>query len=106
MPRQDLKLILAKIEKLEAAASPLHLPLEEEFLDNYDMFTMLKFSPSTLKRYRNKGIIPSVKIGNKYYYPKRLLLQTALDLLLKKKTRPSDLTINPTVVVITVLYCL
>lgn len=85
MPRQDLKLILAKIEKLEAAASPLHFPLEEEFLDNYDMVSMLKCSPSTLKRYRNKGIIPCVKIGNKYYYPKRLLLQTALDSIIKKE---------------------
>ncbi|PZO26756.1 MAG: hypothetical protein DCF13_13270 [Flavobacteriaceae bacterium] len=84
MKKRDLKLILAKIERLEAAASPLHLPIEEELLDNYDMFMLLKCSSSTLKRYRNKGIIPCVKIGNKHYYPKRLLMQTALESIIKK----------------------
>ncbi len=40
----------------------------QEWLDNQDVCQILDISPRTLQSYRDNGIIPHTRIGNKMYY--------------------------------------
>ena len=84
MKSKEFIIIMAAFEELKASleASGTVKP-EEVFLNSDQMERLLKCSPATLYRLRNKGIIPCSKIGGQYRYPKNFFTQEVINSIVK-----------------------
>lgn len=71
MNQKSITAIAARLAKLEGIIDDLSNPLKDEVLLTSDqMLVLLNCSPATLYRLRSKGVIPCVKVGGQYRYPK------------------------------------
>ncbi|WP_264521874.1 helix-turn-helix domain-containing protein [Flavobacterium sp. N1994] len=88
MKNNDINAIMQQLQELIARAgyNKSNL-LEEVFLNSDQMERLLKCSPATLYRWRNKGIIPCCKVGGVYRYPKSFLTQEFLNSITKNEDR-------------------
>ncbi len=76
--------IMDRLSELEACIMAIPKPtIEEIFLTSDQMERLLKCSPATLYRLRNKGIIPCSKIGGQYRYPKNFFTQEVINSIVK-----------------------
>ena len=88
MNQKYLTKIMDRLAELEATLVAMASPaVEEVFLNSDQMERLLKCSPATLYRLRNKGIIPCSKIGGQYRYPKNFFTQEVINSIVK--TDPS-----------------
>lgn len=58
-----LETIDSKIESVESKNS-----LEEDWLSNKEVASILRVTPRTLQNYRDNGLIPFSQVGSKIYY--------------------------------------
>ena len=52
------------------------LQIQQDYMDGYDVTAALHLSPRTLKKWRDSGILPYHKIGQKIFYLKTDLTET------------------------------
>ena len=83
MNSKEFNRIQAQLEKLNAYLKNDNVALEKTLTDSSGMLKLLNCSESTLKRYRQKGILPCCKIGGRYYYVKHLLKKEILNSIIK-----------------------
>lgn len=84
MTQKYITLILDKLAELEATLKALtHAAADEVLLTSDQMERLLKCSPATLYRLRNKGIIPCSKIGGQYRYPKNFFTQEVINSIIR-----------------------
>ncbi|WP_162128425.1 helix-turn-helix domain-containing protein [Flavobacterium phycosphaerae] len=89
MSSKEFKLLQRAIEELKnMLLTNQEVAVSEVFIDSHQMERFLKCSPSTLQRLRNNGTVPCFKMGRKYYYPKNLFTQEALNSI-RRKDDPS-----------------
>jgi len=64
------KEVLEKLENMETKLEQIakQSPLEETWLDNQEVASLLRVTPRTLQNYRDQGILPFSQIGSKIYY--------------------------------------
>jgi len=65
---EELRIIKTQLQQLTTTCN------SDEILDSADMKILFKISDKTLYRWRKRNDIPSVKIGNKYFYTKQQVL--------------------------------
>ncbi|WP_162127731.1 helix-turn-helix domain-containing protein [Flavobacterium phycosphaerae] len=58
------------------------LRIEDHYYDNADMKRIFKVCDKTLSRWRHKDIVPFLKFGGKFFYPK-----TVIEALVKERMR-------------------
>jgi len=86
MKKKKIQQILQQLEELKVILQTLtNTPTEEVFLDSTQMLQLLRCSESTLYRLRNKGIIPCIRIGGQYRYPRNYFTKEVLDTISKKE---------------------
>ena len=83
MNSKQFNLIQAQLEELNAHLKNDNIALEDTLTDTSGMLKLLNCSESTLKRYRQNGILPCCKIGGRYYYIKHLLKKEILNSITK-----------------------
>lgn len=84
MRSREFRTLMAAIMELKAIVESSKDNLSDEvLLDSTQMEKLLKCSPSTLQRLRNRGTIPYNKIGGRCYYPKNFFTQEFLNSIAK-----------------------
>ncbi|MGL2967121.1 helix-turn-helix domain-containing protein [Flavobacterium sp. XGLA_31] len=83
MNRKDLAKLLRAIEELRDSIQAEKAKLDEVLINSDQMERILRCSPSTLQRFRKKGIVPCTQIGRRYYYPKHFFTQEVINSIIK-----------------------
>ena len=83
MNSKQFNRIQAQLKELNDNLKNVNVPLEDTLTDTSGMLKLLNCSESTLKRYRQNGILPCCKIGGRYYYIKHLLKKEILNSITK-----------------------
>ena len=69
-------MLMHEIQELKKMISGTNTPIPmPQFWDGYEVKQFLKISESTLYRLRKNGELPYIQIGNRYYYPKEVILE-------------------------------
>ncbi len=80
MNQKYITTIMGRLDELEAYITAIaKATADEVFLNSDQMERLLKCSPATLYRLRNKGTIPCCKIGGQYRYPKNYFTQEVIN---------------------------
>lgn len=64
----DFKELAAKVDKILSIVTSEGVPPSQEWMTSAEVKRVLKRSDSTLKNYREKGLIDWKKVGGTYYY--------------------------------------
>jgi hypothetical protein len=68
---KELKLLQQEVASIKALITNILYQQEEEvWLDATDVKTLFHFSDSKLYRLRKENVMPFVKIGGRFHYPK------------------------------------
>jgi hypothetical protein len=73
--KEDLQVINSKIDRMLELLEKKQVADQGEWLRSGDVRRLLKCGASTLLTYREKGFIPTRKIGGTYYYRREDVLK-------------------------------
>lgn len=68
--------------------------LKKKLLTDENLMVFLSISKDTIRRWRIKGNLPFIKIGNRYYYPSKylkMIIKESFHPYYKKKNKKSAL---------------
>jgi len=76
MEESIILMLYSEILELKRMLSATNAPAPTlQLWDGSEVKQFLKISESTLYRLRKNGDIPYVEVGNRYYYPKQVILE-------------------------------
>ena len=82
---RKVRLLEQEVASLKAILHNLPQQNEEEWLDSADVIQRFHFSESKLYRLRKENIIPCIKVGGRYLYPKSYFSDLLLDRIKNKE---------------------
>lgn len=84
MNHKSIAALAERLDKVEAFMTAMTNPVKDEVLLTSDqMLVLLNCSPATLYRLRTKRVIPCVKVGGQYRYPKHFLTKEIINTIMK-----------------------
>jgi hypothetical protein len=78
LTQKKYQALITRLDEIVADVTTIKLQShpEEHYIDNNDLLMILHVTNRTIIRWRNSGLLPFKKLGNKFYYRADLVLDS------------------------------